>query len=366
MDEREARIALSLVPGVGGAVLQALVEHCGSARAALRASRARLVRIPGVGPVIAQALAGFRPGEALAAELDRLREVGAALLVSGDPGYPALLGHIPSPPPVLYLRGALTEADGMAVAVVGSRRASPYGVGTAERLSGELAARGVTIVSGLARGIDAAAHAGALRAGGRTVAVLGCGIDRVYPPEHRGLAARIAAAGAVVSEFPLGTPPHRANFPRRNRLISGLSLGVVVVEAAAGSGALITARWALEQGREVFAVPGRVSAETSRGTHRLLREGAKLVEDWTDILPEVLPQARGPAAGAPSPPPPRLAEDEATLFGLVGEDPVHIDELILRSGLGPGRVATGLLGLAMRGLLRELPGKRYLRGEGRR
>ena len=363
MDEREARIALSLVPGVGGSILQALLDHCGSARAALRAPRDQLLRVPGVGPVIANALRAFRPAEALAAELSGLPAAGAALLVAGDPGYPSLLGHIPSSPPVLYVRGVLSEADGMAVAMVGSRRASPYGLATADRLSAELATRGITIVSGLARGIDAAAHAGALRAGGRTIAVLGCGIDTVYPPEHRGLAGRIAAAGALVSEFPLGTPPHRANFPRRNRLISGLSLGVVVVEAAAGSGALITARWALEQGRDVFAVPGRASAETSRGTHQLLREGAKLVEDWMDILPEILPQAstaRAPAA-TPAPAPPRLEGDEAGLFALVGEDPVHIDELILRSGLGPGRVASGLLGLMMRGLLRELPGKRFLR-----
>jgi DNA processing protein len=278
----------------------------------------------------------------------------------GDPAYPSALRTIPDPPPRLYMRGALGDADRVAVAVVGARRASPYGVAVAEMLAADLARCGVTVVSGLARGIDAAAHRAALRAGGRTVAVLGCGPDVVYPPEHAALMTQIIADGAVVSEYPPGTPPLRHHFPRRNRLISGLSLGVVVVEGRADSGALITVDCALEQGREVFAVPGPITAATSALPHRLVQQGAKLVSRVEDIVEEL---------GLPlRPPPPRpavgLEGTEAVVRAQLTLDPQHVDALALRCGLPVAEVSRALVTLELRGLARALPGQRYVRAGG--
>jgi DNA processing protein len=275
----------------------------------------------------------------------------------GDPAYPAALRAIPDPPSPLYVRGALRAEDATAVAIVGSRRASAYGLAVAEWLGRELASCGVTVVSGLARGIDAAAHRGALAAGGRTIAVLGCGVDVVYPPEHRGLLAQIIEAGAVVSEFPPGTPPLRHQFPRRNRLISGLTLGVVVVEGREDSGALITADWALAQGREVFAVPGGIFAETSVLPHRLLQQGARLVTGVEDILEELRLPVPPSRAAAPA----LLDEREAAVFAQLTFDPLHIDVLTRRCGLPVAEVGRALVGLELRGLVRALPGQRYVR-----
>src|SRR5881398_1331870 len=250
----------------------------------------------------------------------------------GDPNYPALLGAIPSPPP-LYVRGTVTADDALALAIVGARAATPYGVEVAERLAGELAARGVTIVSGLARGIDTAAHRGALAAEGRTIAVLGCGIDVVYPPENARLMRQIAERGAVLSQFPPGTPPLPYNFPTRNRTLAGLALGVVVVEAGERSGALVTAGYAGDLGREVFAVPGRITAEESRGTNALLRDGAILVRNWADVvqeLPDMWRSAvRGPRhAGNESARPSIQSEEGRVLALLRSDEPIHIEALI--------------------------------------
>lgn len=283
-------------------------------------------------------------------------------LVPGNSRYPPLLRAVSSPPS-LWLRGALAPDDALAVAIVGSRRASGYGLEVAECLAGDLAARGVTIVSGLARGIDTAAHRGALAARGRTLAVLGCGIDIVYPPENRRLAAEIETSGAVLSQFPPGTPPLARHFPARNRLIAGLALGVIVVEATDQSGALITAGLAAELGREVFAVPGRITAETSRGTHALLRDGATLVRDWADVVSELPAEwrrlVRGTAIDAN--PPAAPSDDGPVLVLLAPDEPQHIEQLIERSGFPAARISRSLLALELGGWARQLPGQRWVR-----
>src|SRR5713226_8866633 len=290
---------------------------------------------------------------------------GVATLDLADEHYPAWLRAIPDPPPVLYCDGVPEPGDRQAVAIVGSRQATPYGFRITETLAGELSALGFTILSGFARGIDAAAHRAALAAGGRTIAVLGCGLDVDYPPGHASLHAEIAGNGAVLTEFDPGMPPRATNFPRRNRIISGLALGVVVVEAAEDSGSLITARLALEQGREVFAVPGPIDAPTSRGPHGLLKQGAKLVETVDDIVEELLPKLDRPLQMAKSEPIAALPEhvelspSERTVLDLMSREPLHLDDLTERSRLTTPAVAGILLGLELKALVKQLPGQRY-------
>ena len=295
----------------------------------------------------------------------------------GDPDYPALLGVVPAPP-ALWVRGALATADALAVAIVGARRATPYGLAVAERLASELAARGVTIVSGLARGIDtaahrgalSAAHRGALSAGGRTVAVLGCGIDVVYPPENRELARAIEAQGALVSQFAPGVAALPGHFPARNRTLAGLALGVVVVEAAQRSGALITAGFAGDLGRELFAVPGRINSDASAGTNRLIQDGAKLVTCWQDIVSE-LPEpwrrvVKSPSEVASGVPRPNAESDEGRVLTLLTPDePQHIEQLIARGGLDPARAGAALVVLELNGWVRQLTGQRWIVAPGR-
>ena len=281
-----------------------------------------------------------------------------------DPGYPALLAAIPAPP-LLSVRGRLLAEDALAIAIVGSRHPSAYGLEVAERLGSELASRGVTIVSGLARGIDTAAHRGALVAGGRTVAVLGGGLDVIYPPENRRLAADIQSRGAVVSQFPDDAPPLPGHFPVRNRTLAGLALGVVVVEATARSGALITAGFAADLGREVFAVPGRITSELSVGPHRLIQEGATLVQDWTGIVQELPEPSRravleAPATSAQADPPAPGTEESRVLSLLSRDAPQHIEQLIARCSMDPTRLASTLLGLELTGWARQLTGQRWL------
>jgi DNA processing protein len=342
--------------------VKALLAAFGSARAAWEASDRQLRDVAGMGPAAVPAMRGFAWRQKLREEQARLHDAGYRVLVWGDAGYPVRLAQIPSPPPLLYHRGPLDLHDDPSVAMVGARYATAYGESVAGDLAGELARRGLTIVSGLARGIDAAAHRGALAVAGRTVGVLGCGLDRTYPPEHRELTDGVAATGAVVSEFPLGTPPTRLNFPRRNRVISGLSLGVIVVEAGVESGALITAHHALEQGREVFAVPGRVHARFSEGCHRLIKAGAKLVETWEDVVAEIVPHLKARRRAAePAPPPPDLTPEERVVFDLLAGGALHIDALIVGAGLPGGRVASALVGLEMKGCVRQLTGKIFER-----
>jgi DNA processing protein len=288
---------------------------------------------------------------------------GARLLVPDDDEYPVPLKTIPAPPPFLLVRSEVRKEDALALAIVGSRHATAYGLEVAERLARDLAGRGVTIVSGFARGIDTAVHRGALAAGGRTIAVLGCGVDVCYPAENRRLVAQVLERGALISQFPMGTAALPGHFPLRNRTIAGLALGTIVVQAAERSGALITAGHAGELGREVFAVPGPVTSELSRGANRLIQDGAKLVQSWEDVVSE-LPEAwrrcltevagAGPPRGAP-------AGDEEQVLALVGGEPVHIDEVSERSGVASGRTAAVLLSLELKGWVRQLPGQRYTR-----
>ena len=321
----------------------------------------------------------MRPSGPTAQQREGARLGAPITLTLADERYPAWLRAIPDPPAVLHCDGVPEPGDRQAVAIVGSRQATPYGLRVTETLAGELSGLGFTIVSGFARGIDAAAHRAALAAGGRTITVLGCGLDVDYPSEHASLRAEIAGSGAVLTEFALCTPPYATNFPRRNRIISGLALGVVVVEAAEDSGSLITARLALEQGREVFAVPGPIDAPTSRGPHGLLKQGAKLVETVDDIVEELLPQLdtiRTPlrqdfvatdAAGASkrrsalseATKLPDLSPEEQAVLAALSREPRHLDDLTERSRLTAAAVAGILLGLELKALVKQLPGQRY-------
>jgi DNA processing protein len=390
--DRERFIALNRTPGVGSAALRRLLEAFGGLDRVFAASARELQQAAGLRTPIAERLAlACQDERGLERELELATRAGVTILTPANAGYPELLRTIPDPPLALYVRGVPDVMEGPAVAVVGSRRGSLYGLECAGRLSCELALRGVTVVSGLARGIDGAAHRGALKGGGRTIAVLGSGLDRLYPPEHERLAEEIARTGWLVSEHPMGTEPIGQHFPRRNRLISGLSLGVVVVEAAARSGALITADCALEQGREVFAVPGPMTSVTSQGTHHLLKQGARLVTSVEDILEELrlVPLSGGtPVAGDAEPGPmfartrhsslagrtnmggaaagpatgtTELAEAEGRVLACVGTGPRTIDALALESGLPMPELLALLVQLELKHLVRQLPGKRFVR-----
>jgi DNA processing protein len=386
MDQESLKywIALRAVEEVGCVGFRTLLQAFSSPRAVFSATAQTLQVIPGIGPKTADHIRSFSDWGMAEREIERARELEVAIVTCEDPIYPRNLLNIYDYPPLLYVQGSLCPEE-ICVAVVGSRLASVYGRYTTEKISRELALQGITIVSGLARGIDAAAHRGALAGKGRTIAVLGCGLDIVYPPENEGLAGAVVAHGALITEFPFGTPPNAPNFPSRNRIISGISLGVVVVEAGEKSGSLITARIAAEQGRSVFAVPGEIGAAGSRGTHRLIKQGAMLVENIEDILEEILPQAgRSPSASnepslssrrdalAPDPEkttaPARvkmagLGNQEQRLLSLIPSRPVDIDTLITSSGFTAQEVLNALLILELRGLIRQMPGKQFLRKE---
>lgn len=354
-------LALRSIPGVGDVVCRRIAETFGGPRAAFRLAPQAL-RQGGVAEPVAREIAAFRGWPEVDRELDRARALGVDLVCIGEGGYPVGLRFTHDPPPVLYVRGRLDRADVEAVAVVGSRAASAYGLATAERLARELASAGVTVVSGLAIGVDAAAHRGALRGGGRSVAVLGSGIDRIYPSRNRRLAEEIVEQGALVSELPIGAPPEAHHFPRRNRIVSGLSLATVVVEASERSGSLITARLALEQGREVLAVPGEAGLDRTRGTHGLLRAGARLAENARQVLEDVLPW-RLPAtpAARSGRVEPHLSEAAARVLGAFEENAEHVDRLIERSGLGAARVLEVLLELELEERVERYPGELFVR-----
>jgi DNA processing protein len=364
-------LALRSIPGVGIVLAQRLLQRFGGPAAVFKAAVADLVAVKGITPAMAQALVNFRDWDKLEARLAQLAAHGAHMLTQDDPAFPASLKLIPYPPPLLFVKGTLTPADNLAVAIVGTRGASYYGLKAGRRLAGALAARGVTVVSGLARGIDTAAHQGALEMSGRTLAVLGCGLDVVYPPENLKLYQEIPEHGALITEFPLGTPPEARNFPTRNRIISGLALGLVVIEAGVKSGTAITVRYALDQGREVFAVPGPIDSPTSAGPHRLIQEGAKLVQGVEDILAELpaLRRAPGPLFAA-APPAGRVTEapgplreaPEDPLLPLLGSEPLQLDELVQAARLPVHEILSRLTLLELQGLVKELPGKCYVLG----
>ena len=348
--------ALKSVPLVGNVTFRRLLERFDTPEQALKASAAELALVRGINSAVIASIRSHDYREFAERECGKVEKAGVKIVnyLAGE--YPKILLEIPDPPPFLYMKGSL-EGIEPALAIVGSRRASTYGMMTTARLAGELAGNGVTVVSGMARGVDTAAHRGALNNGGRSVGVLGCGIDVVYPPENRALFEEMALRGALISEFPMGTLPLAENFPRRNRIISGISRGVLVVEAAEKSGSLITAEYALEQGREVFAVPGNINFSSSRGANRLIKQGAKLVESVEDILEE-LPNRQGTIAGGNSPSPGfSLTPQEAAVYTLLAGSPLQIDDIIIKSGLTVGDVSAILLRLELKGAIMPLPGK---------
>lgn len=367
LTEREARVVFSMIPEIGPVRFQRIVNHFGGASRAVTAGEADWRRMPGLGEAWARRLhaACRKAFAALPGEMKRVERAGARLLVPEDEEYPPALKTLADAPFLLYIRGDWTPRDNMSVALVGSRQCSPYGRAVTERLSADLARAGVTVVSGLARGIDTAAHAAALKNKGRTVGVLGSGLDDFYPPENKALSDKMAAHGAVVSEFAMTMPPDRGHFPRRNRLIAGLSMAVVVVEAREASGALITARLAADQGREVFAVPGPVSAPGSAGPHRLLKQGARLAENVEDIL-EGIELFRDLLRQRPSPPvaaAPALSGAEGKIYSLIGLDPVGLERLAADAGLAAPAASAALVNLELKGLVRLMPGQNYVRTE---
>lgn len=354
-------IGLKAVPGIGNVLFRRLLERFDTPKAALSASPDLLSGIKGITASIIEEIRGKKWYRFAEDECRRLETSGARLVMFTSADYPKALFQIPDPPPFIYVKGLLFAGD-VAVAVVGSRRATSYGLMTTGKLSGELASRGVCVVSGLARGVDTAAHKGALQAGGRTIGVLGCGIDRIYPPENRSLFEEMAQKGCLISEYPLGTMPLAENFPRRNRIISGLSCGVLVIEAAEKSGSLITAQYALEHGRDVFAVPGNISFASSRGCNRLIKQGAKLVDCVEDILEELPGRDRLLTDYPLFQPPPRifsLSPKEAAIYELLVRSPLHIDDIISRTELTAGEVSSMLLHLELKGAVTPLPGTHY-------
>ncbi|MDW8263736.1 MAG: DNA-processing protein DprA [Gemmataceae bacterium] len=354
-------LALQLVPGVGPRLTQALLERFGSAAAIRRASARQLEEVPHIGPKLSRAIVDALARVDVDAELDKIARHGIRLLVRDQPGYPQVLSTIHDPPWLLYLRGSYEPDDARAIGMVGSRHGTAYGRRMAERLAGELSRAGFTIVSGLARGIDAAAHRGALHAGGRTLAVLAGGLSRIYPPEHAELAQAIADSGGLLSEASMDQEPMAQMFPARNRLISGLCRAVVIVEAAERSGALITAAHAAEQGREVFAVPGPIDSPLSAGTNELIRQGAKLVRRVEDILDEVGGVTPPSVPRTVVEPAPALDDQEQQIWEFLNDGPRHIDDIVQGLGIGAGEASRTLLMLEMKRRVRRLPGNLYER-----
>lgn len=367
-DSLLAWLTLTMTPGIGPGTCRRLVEAFGSPAGVIAARPAVLAAVPGVKRSLRDTLAKGWDAGAAQRELDACARQGIRPIAWDSPLYPEALRHIDNPPMVLFVKGEAALLAAPAVAVVGARAASSYGARMAARFARELAAAGLVVTSGLALGVDTAAHEGTLAGGGKTVAVLGSGLDVVYPRENRRLFAAVAASGAVVTEYPLGTQPDSFRFPARNRIISGVSLGVLVIEAASQSGSLITARLALEQGREVFAVPGRIDSAKSTGTHRLLQQGAKLVSGVEDILEELRLPFRRPAAApggqhaAPGEAP-AWTPGEQTLLDLLDAYGLEIDEIIRRSGLPTGEVSQLLLHLELQGAVEAMPGGRFRRKE---
>jgi DNA processing protein len=356
-------LTLKSVPAIGNLLFARLLRHFGSPERALCAPTQALAQVEGITPRLAQAIQRHRTPDWIFKDIDQAAEKGYAIVTFQDEVYPALLKQIPDPPPVLFVHGRL-EKPFCPIAVVGSRKATNYGLTTTHRLCTDLAERGATVVSGMARGIDTAAHQGALAGKGRTIAVLGSGLNQIYPAENRKLFQQIAENGCVVSEFFMDAAPEPHHFPMRNRVISGMSLGTVVVEAARNSGSLITARLAAEQNREVFAVPGSIHAATAKGTHDLIKQGAKLVEEADDILDEIAPQLARPETGAgltghPALPP--LTEPELKVLSAMDVYPVHIDPLARRLEMRIGELAAVLSQLELKGAVRQEAGKNFVR-----
>jgi len=363
-------IALNLIPGVGPRSFLKLLSKFRSPDRILSARERELAEVLGQSGEIAQRIANYRDVVDIEKEMKLVEQYDASVLTLEDPRYPVRLAEIYEPPILLYVRGVLLERDKNSVAIVGTRRPSMYGKEVAERLAGELAQRGITVVSGMAEGIDSAAHRGALKAGGRTIAVLGGGVDVVYPSGNRKLMEQIISGGGAISEFPMGCPARGGNFPRRNRIISGLTLGTVVVEGDSHSGALITARYASEQGREVFAVPGNVNSFRTNGPHSLIKDGAKLTETANDVIEEIEGRLEvglepvavtGAEPGLAERPDIKLSDVEGRILGTLSEEPLHIDRIADSCAVSAADTMSALTMLELKGLARQLPGKVFVK-----
>jgi DNA processing protein len=364
MNSIEACIALNMLPTMGPVRLRKLLEVFETPERVLSAKRSALRSIEGIGGEVAEQIANWESAVDLSAELERIRDFGADVITAQSPTYPRQLREIHAPPIVLYVWGELAERDQHAIGVIGSRRTSHYGAECAKKLSYQLAYAGLTIISGLARGIDTAAHQGALAAKGRTLAVIGSGLTKLYPPENAALADKIRSGhGAILSEFSMAVEPDRQTFPMRNRIISGWSHGILVVEAGLNSGALITASQALEQGRSVYAVPGHINAPTAHGSNRLIQQGAKLVMDASDILDDLqifLPEKQKlPEAMAR--PLPELSEDERRVYDAINPTETPIDQIAILCELPSATVSSVLLRLELKRLVKQLPGKYFVK-----
>ena len=354
-------IGLSSIPGVGRVTFRRLVRNFGSASRVLAASEDELREIGGLSEKSAREVRSFPWRERAEAELERAASAAVAIVTADDPEFPEPLKNTPDPPLILYIRGSFGPTIGNAVAMVGTRTPTHYGLTVTHRMAYELASLGITVVSGMARGIDTQAHKGALAAKGRTIAVLGCGIDRAYPPENKGLMEEIARSGAVLTENPFGTKPEGGYFPARNRIISGLSAGTIIIEATEDSGSLITADYTLKQERKLFAVPGNISSLTSRGTNSLIKQGARLVETAEDVL-RGLDLYKGRNAGAAVRQSlPSMTDEERSVFDNLSAEPKHIDAIMAESGRAPGRLGGILTTLELKGLVKQLPGKYFVR-----
>lgn len=368
MDPREALVALNLIEHVGPVRARQLLNHFGDPVAVLDASRSQLLQVSGIGQETAEAIAAWEKSIELAAELKRITDFGCRIVTQADAEYPDLLRQIYDPPIVLYVRGQLLPKDKNAVAMVGSRMSTHYGIEVARKLAYQLAYLGVTVVSGGARGIDSASHQGALSAKGRTVAVLGTGINICWPPENKPLYDRVVENGAIITQFPFNRPGDKTSFPIRNRIVAGMTLGTVVVEANLTSGALITANFANEYGRQVFAVPGRIDSPRSKGCHDLIKKGAKLCEGAEDVLSEfeyLFPPSNKPASPAETGQLPalELSETEQKVYDTLSEEQLGIDEVIRKSGLPASAASVALLSLEMKRIIRQLPGKIFVKNQ---
>lgn len=356
-DSRRYWVGFNLVKGIGAVRMRRLLDAFGDLEAAWNAPAESLVSA-GLGHKLAQGVAQARGSVDLDRVWEELQNKGIQVITWEDEAYPRRLREIDQPPPVLYLRGTLLPDDEWAVAIVGTRRITPYGRQITTDIAAHLASRGVTVVSGLARGVDAAAHQAALEAGGRTLAVLGSGVDRVYPPEHRRLAEQVIQRGALISDYPLGTQPDAVNFPPRNRIISGLSIAVVIVEAGEQSGALITANFAAEQGRDVFAVPGNINAPQSIGTNRLIQQGARPFLNMEELLETLnltlISEHRQARQALPA------DEVELRLLDLLSSQPLHVDEIRTQAGLPIERVTAALAMMELKGMVRQVGGMHYV------
>jgi DNA processing protein len=357
MDDKRYWVGFTLIKGIGAVRLQALIQHFGELESAWRAAPADLAEA-GLGAKVIERVIQAREKVDLEKIWDQIASQGIKILTWEDEAYPARLKEIDQPPPVLYIRGEYLPEDVFAVALVGTRRVTPYGRQITEEIAAFLAGNGMTVVSGLARGVDAIAHTVALKAGGRTLGILGCGVDRIYPPEHRALAEQMMERGAIISDYAPGTPPDASNFPPRNRIISGLSLAVVVIEAGETSGALITAEFAAEQGREIFAVPGSILAPQSKGTNKLIQQGALPLLNASDLMQALNLTRVGEQKAARK----ALPADaiEAQLLSVLGEQPVHVDELRNQTGLPIEKVSATLTLMELKGMVRQVGGMHYV------